>query len=404
MRTIKATPIILLVTFLLLVIIEMFARVAYTVKDQSHEMEGISWYALSADLGWTRRPGFAGASPDIGGKYNAFDEQGYFSVDSQQVRRGTQPRVLFLGDSNTFGYGVPNDKSFVEIVDQLLPEIDAINLGVVGHTSYQGMHMLFEEAPKLKPQIAVVSFNFNDRRGVSPDRVDGDLHFQSLVRGQQTSGHLNVLEYSYTFRALRSLVKPERAISELPSLDTIVPRVGPDAYRDNLVRIVRFARENDIEPVFLLLKDNPIQTAYIRRGIELAEAGDYGGARAQLVRALRERTWFRHLARIRLAETYTLAGDEEEAKKSLVPQAFPSYYFGAFPIKMDTDYNLIMQEVAAEYGVAVADPRQELDDNPMDYLDFCHPNVNGHERVAEVLVPVLRAALAGQVDRERRVN
>jgi len=71
---------------------------------------------------------------------------------------------------------------------------------------------------------------------------------------------------------------------------------------------------------------------------------------------------------------------------------------------MDIDYNLIMQEVAAEYGVAVADPRQELDDNPMDYLDFCHPNVSGHERVAEVLVPVLRAALAGQVDREQRVN
>ena len=40
------------------------------------------------------------------------------------------------------GYDVAAESTFTEVVDTLLPGVDAINLGVIGYTSWQGRRVL----------------------------------------------------------------------------------------------------------------------------------------------------------------------------------------------------------------------------------------------------------------------
>jgi hypothetical protein len=62
-----------------------------------------------------------------------FDAEGYLTVDSDEVHgKSGNKKVVFIGDSKTFGRGASTPDSFVEVTERLLPGVDAINLGVVG--------------------------------------------------------------------------------------------------------------------------------------------------------------------------------------------------------------------------------------------------------------------------------
>jgi hypothetical protein len=64
--------------------------------------------------------------------------------------------------SNTFGYGVSTESSFVEVVEGLLKDVNTINLAVSGYSSYQGKAYLEKYLFLLKPDLVVASFNFDE--------------------------------------------------------------------------------------------------------------------------------------------------------------------------------------------------------------------------------------------------
>ena len=178
-----------LATLIVLLALEMLARIAGTVVQDfapTGTASATNWLKYSPDLGWVRRPGFKGHA---GLADREFDAAGYFAVDSRQIAGSTgRKKVVFLGDSNTFGFGTPTADSFVEVADRLLPDVDMINLGVVGYSSYQGRLTLEKHLPLLKPDLVVVSFNFNDRRYVAPpDEVDSQQEFQRVYHASEST-------------------------------------------------------------------------------------------------------------------------------------------------------------------------------------------------------------------------
>ena len=132
------------------------ARIAKTIYDD-YIVARESWYIYSNDLGWERRPNFSG---NVFGVRRDFDSQGFVSSDTQQVASTGKTKVVVIGDSTTFGYRVDTASTFVELLDNLLPDMDFINLGVPGYTSYQGYKTLLKYGLKLDPSIVIVSFNF----------------------------------------------------------------------------------------------------------------------------------------------------------------------------------------------------------------------------------------------------
>jgi GDSL-like Lipase/Acylhydrolase family len=168
----------LLVSIIALLLVEALARVVKTVDYDVARPASKEWFVYSPALGWERKPGYRGV---VGLADRDFDGAGYFAVDSKQITDTRKKRIIFIGESNTFGYGVPTQSSFVEVVEGLLTDVNTINLGVNGYTSYQGRVSLEKYLPLLKPDLVVASFNFNDRRYVlPPDTIDSAETFEKI--------------------------------------------------------------------------------------------------------------------------------------------------------------------------------------------------------------------------------
>jgi lysophospholipase L1-like esterase len=365
------------------IVLEGVARIAQTLYDDF--VEPGDWYVYSTDLGWGPRPGFSGRVYE---ESRELDSEGFFSVDSAQITAAGRPRVVTLGDSTTFGYGVEVHETFAERLDDALPGVDVINLSVPGYTSYQGYKLLLEHVDRLAPFAVVVSFGFNDRRYViAEEHVDSDARLGRIgARGLETK-----LEGIYAFRLMRYALKKAGVVRsgggrrEL-SADELLPRVDPKSYRENLTRIVELARDRGARVVFLLLQDNPIDTRPLRSGVELLEQGDRPAAIELLSLAVDLDNSFSVLARKHLSAAYRQLNDDERAAEvATFSGDLPVSVHGATPIALDAEYNEIMQQVAAERDVALVDARAMLGGEPAAYQDACHITSYGHRKVAELL-------------------
>jgi len=351
------------------------------------------WYVYSAELGWERRPGYRGKSFRIA---REFDDCGLLTVDSHQLRPTGRRRILFLGDSNTFGSHVRPEETFVEVVDELLPEVDAINLGVPGYTSFQGRKML-ESALDLAPDIVVISFNFNDRRVVMHSgEVDSDARFRE-IHGRSVKRKVNsAAEYLHLYRALGflsrrlGLLQGEGGEQELPPLDRLPARVRPDAYRDNLLAMVETARRHGVEVLLLVLRDNPVPMSHIGRGLQAQAEGDHQTAIENLRIARAQRRMFSDLARLHLARSYEAIGSPDLAEEALFLEHPTGIHGGSlrFP---DTVYNEAMREVGRLTEVDVVEGGELLNRQPWVYVDHCHFDAEGHRRVGELIAERIAA-------------
>ena len=381
-----------------LLLAEAAARVALSVH---HDLQSPDpWYVYSKELGWERRPGYSG---EAYGSPRSFDAEGYVSADTHQLSHPNKRTVLFLGDSTTFGHGVPTEQTFVELIDRDIPDAQCINLGVPGYTSYQGYVTLLKYGTQLDPALIVASFNFNDRRYVlrSSD-VDGESHFEKLGRRSRTS----LLEKVYLFRVFSGIASRFGALERENrptniNLENVVPRVSPAEYRLNLEKIAAWASERGTPVIFVLLNDDPVRTSHLRTGIGHYKEGRLLQAVEHLRAARMGDKWFSPLAQVYLAQAYDGLGNSASASVTRVlKHPFRSIHGGP-PIHTDEDYHKIMRDVAEQYGVGLVDAGSRLDEDPATYCDYCHFNAYGHRIVADLVGPLIAEVLSREGVRER---
>ena len=356
------------------------------------------WSIYTPELGWERRPGFNGIT-DLDGIARSFDAEGFFSVDSKKIADRTKPKVLFIGDSNTFGFGVTPASSFAEVANAALPDIDSINLGVAGYTSAQGVKVLDKYLQRFKPAAIVVSFNANDRREVyEDDEPDSDRRFRKIYQGENgaLTGFRNALEPLRVYRAFRAVLLRAGALPPAVRpfrIDQLRPRVDEKHYRANLARMAALARSNGIPAVFIVLRDNPLQAISLRKGVELANAGHYDEALEYLKPLATHLSSFTDLARVWLAKVLAAKGDSAAASRVLVSTWRNWSLHGGPPGRLDTAYNDIMRQVARENGAEIIEAADALDADPYVYIDTIHFNAIGHRRVARLVATRLAQVL-----------
>ncbi len=388
-------------TVITLLILETIARIGFTFFQDirsSPGQEANSWFNYTPDTGWERKPNFNGTMP--GTAYlppvsRQFDSEGLNSADTPQVGDSSKPMVLFLGDSNTFGLSLPVADTFVEQVDSLLPHINAINLGVIGYTSFQGVKLFEKQGLLYKPDILVVSFNFNDRRYmVSPDAADSGKHFAAVHRQKKMQAVTQKLDYIYIYKGLQILMQKTGLLakrtgrSRMP-LSDLTARVEPDRYRRNLETLAELCKKNGVQLIFMILKDNPIQATHLKEGILLYKSGKIDQAIEKLHITYVNNDAFVALAQKYLHLCYKARGWEKEAERAqTVSNPFVSS-LGGLPLYTDEEYNDIMQKVGHRYGAQVLDAGSVMQQFPEDYIDYCHLNANGHKKVAALLADVI---------------
>jgi lysophospholipase L1-like esterase len=374
----------------LLVLLEAGARVAHTVQEdlQDAASKDARWYTAVPGLGWAPTPNFSGY--DICAKWRKFDRRGLLAGDAAKLDDPKRTkRVLFLGDSNTYGYCLEEDESFVAVANRHLPAFAMINLAMPGYTSFQGYRRLLELGDALRPDIIVASFNFNDRRYVlNKERTDS-------LRAFKASAAPDLLGTSYFFRQLTSLVGPTAPGSDDPvRLDQLHPRVSVEAYKQNLSNIADWGRRRGIPVVFVLLRDSPGEIELLRQGVQAFERSDYDTAIGvyEDVLAHPGMKGLSALAALKLAEALRRTGAADQANEVALEDDPYFSSHGGYVIRSDARYNAALRDVAAKHSVLLVDAAQELEKNPDVFFDLSHFTAEGHETVGRLVADALKRA------------
>jgi hypothetical protein len=343
---------IILLPVIILVGMECGARVLLSLREDFRTpgvKAVIQETTPSPQLGWERPPNFEGRlGYDFGRPVRKYDSRGFQSYDTAQIADKNIPRIVAIGDSSTFGWGVPPEAAFAEVLDRSLPNAHVINLGMLGYSSYQGYQALLRYGDELRPAAIIASFNYNDRRYVLNKNVDSEEKFAAYTDGMRRASGYGLIDKISMTRLIRTVLRKAGLIAAESVLEmdvrSLEARVPPEKYRDNLRKIAEYGRARKIPVIFLLLKDNPAYTAQIRAGIQYRESGQGERAVRELTHGLTN-TITGTLARKYLVETYEKQGAPDVASAISHVEGFAAMD-GAYPIYLDSDYHRIMTEVS----------------------------------------------------------
>jgi len=164
-------------------------------------------------------------------------------------------RILALGNSCTFGWGVPYNQTWVSSLQNFIGSrvdnsVDIICAGVPGYSSHQGKIFFEKELLKLDPDIVLIMFGWNDQWVAGQGITDA---------AQETPSELiicihNLLSPFKIYQAVRKIVLKVCENEKEVRLDAIGPqnRVDIDQFYMNLRSIVKTAKKNNIEPILLI--------------------------------------------------------------------------------------------------------------------------------------------------------
>jgi lysophospholipase L1-like esterase len=299
-----------------------------------------SVYVADEELGWKLK---AGREDEYGGVRVRINAQGLRGPELAFEKPPQSLRILWLGDSVTFGYGV-------EAVDALFPyrvaallaprigrPIESVDAGIGGYSPWQERTWLEREGWRYQPDLVVVGFVLND--------LTEPL---SLVR---YGGHGEGWQLA---RSARGVLDRWLSASALAT-----------AIRDG-VAAVRFGRD-------------------VQRGAAIAEAGDVLRLVTQPRAALWQKSW--HIAETNLAQIFAAARERGVGAALIV---FP-YAFQLDAPQRTAGPQRRLVAFAQSQGVPVLDLLPLLAarrDAPL-FLDGSHLSEEGHALVAQLVAAFL---------------
>ena len=176
-------------------------------------------------------------------------------------------RILFLGDSCTFGAGVEVDETFPAFVERYLAEavpgtrFECINAGVPGYSLFQGWRLLETVGFAYEPDVIVLSFGSND--AVAWDNRSDLEHYAEAHRRPPAP-----------FGWSRAAQLVWKRIHKWPPAEEKRSRLKPREFRDLLARVRDRASERGISLVTVVWT------------FQHLAAGEEGAERSRLQRSL----------------------------------------------------------------------------------------------------------------------
>ncbi len=125
--------------------------------------------------------------------------------------KGEATRVVCLGDSCTYGFGVPHDAAWPAVLARNAG-LDVVNAGVPGYSSHQGVILWDERGSALDADVVTIQFGANDSNSWSnpfvPDDEQGEVGLTDAQRARHLSLH-DLFRRSAFLGAALALTAPE---------------------------------------------------------------------------------------------------------------------------------------------------------------------------------------------------
>ena len=160
----------------------------------------VELWQYDRDYGWSHVPGSTGRFSSYGfDTVVEINSQGFRGPEPPSQRDPSRRRIVVIGDSYAWGFGVDYDDIFASRIQTACPTVDVINLAVSGYSTDQEL-LLFEEKGALyDPDIVILVMAGND--------------FESNVRSK---------EYVYYYKPVFEIDDGELVLTNRP-----VPRANP---------------------------------------------------------------------------------------------------------------------------------------------------------------------------------
>jgi lysophospholipase L1-like esterase len=254
----------LLFGFCPLVLAELMARPVVPADNMT------TIFVADKDLGWRLR---AGVTDSWGGVPVTINNKGLCGPEVRYERTPAVPRILYLGDSVTFGYQLESyQQSFPYAIEDLLEDrlgtgVETVNGSVGGYSPWQHHEYLANEGMRYKPDLVVIGFILNDvTEKMSLVRFGGDNVGWQLAHSANTAGgwlarRLAIYRLGgQIYRRLQFGADPHQGAvaGEVCFVHDLVekpqsPRVQEawNTTLENLGRLTRFCQDKDL-PVLLV--------------------------------------------------------------------------------------------------------------------------------------------------------
>jgi lysophospholipase L1-like esterase len=170
-------------------------------------------------------------------------------------------RIICLGNSNTFGWKQAEKDAYPQRLQELCGrnpsglKIEVINAGITGYSSYQGKLFLKNYILKLKPDLVLVNYGWNDLLPAKFGIEDKD----QKMPPQWILDIQNILSRTTLYQILKSFWVGR--FSHRQEKRAGVPRVSLQNFQSNLIEIGEICKQNRVSVLFLT---NPI--AYLGPG------------------------------------------------------------------------------------------------------------------------------------------
>jgi lysophospholipase L1-like esterase len=105
------------------------------------------------DLGWFNRPGYRAVlkGPDENESVIAINSNGLREEEVDYEKPPGKKRVIVLGDSFAWGYGLKAEERLSDLLKEEFPGVQMVNMGVVGYSTDQECVLLEKEGLKYRP-------------------------------------------------------------------------------------------------------------------------------------------------------------------------------------------------------------------------------------------------------------
>lgn len=116
------------------------------------------------DLGWFNRPGYRAVlqGPDENESVIAINSHGLREEEAGYEKPPDKKRIIVLGDSFAWGYGLKEEERFSDLLKGKFPGLQMINMGVVGYSTDQECVLLEKEGLKYRPDTLLVLVHDTD--------------------------------------------------------------------------------------------------------------------------------------------------------------------------------------------------------------------------------------------------
>jgi lysophospholipase L1-like esterase len=242
------------------------------------------YYMEDEELGWIPRPNVRGSHDQAGSFRSQFstNSRGLRGAEIEDRSWERHMRIVVLGDSFAWGYGVDDEDTFASVIERLLPSMRVANLGVTAYGIRQETAYFERIGRGMKPEIVLLALTMNDITDPAR-RLPGETVKAWRTRigfGPSTGEEREarrphglkpwLADHSVLYRSLIGVVNTNRTlVSLLESLGVKGPRAGIDGLDTNLRPFLESYPDSVAEEVELTRREL----------LELRDSVEYAGSR-----------------------------------------------------------------------------------------------------------------------------